>query len=66
MNGSNGSFEYEYEPCRTLCPICLAKFKMNCKFDCCQRYVNLIEAAAALGFEDEKQKYEEILAATAE
>ena len=34
MNGSNGSFEYIKHPNRTLCPICIAKLKMNTKFDC--------------------------------
>ena len=54
MNGSNGSFELDYVPNRTLCPICLAKLKMNCRFDCRVRYTKLVEAASVLGFEEEK------------
>ena len=58
MNGSNGSFEYDYMPNRTLCPICLAKLVSNAKFDCRERYVKLAEAANSLGFDDEKLVYE--------
>ena len=49
MNGSNGSFEDRY-PDRTLCPICLAKLKLNAKFDCSERFQHLIEASNELGF----------------
>ena len=58
MNGSNGSFEYDYMPNRTLCPICLAKLVTNSKFDCRERYVKLAEAANTLGFDDEKLVYD--------
>ena len=50
MNGSNGSFEFVKHPNRTLCPVCLAKLKLNCKFDCRERYARLIEISNQLGF----------------
>ena len=45
MNGSNGSFELARHPNRTLCPICLAKLKMNAKFDCRERYIKMLEVS---------------------
>ena len=61
MNGSNGSFEYIKHPNRTLCPICIAKLKINTKFDCRLRYEKLIEASNELGFDKEVQFYTKIL-----
>ena len=62
MNGSNGSFEYVRHPTRTLCPICLAKLKMNIKFDCRERYQKLIEISEELNFMKDVKIYEDILA----
>mmetsp|Transcript_11405 Transcript_11405/g.15351 ORF Transcript_11405/g.15351 Transcript_11405/m.15351 type:complete len:86 (+) Transcript_11405:868-1125(+) len=62
LNGSNGSFEYDRVPHRTLCPICLAKLKMNAKFNCRERYSKLIEASAELGFVEDVEFYTRILA----
>lgn len=62
MNGSNGSFELAAHPNRTLCPICLAKLKINCKFDCRARYNKLIEASQEFGFIKDVAFYSEIIA----
>ena len=62
MNGSNGSFELAAHPNRTLCPICLAKLKINCKFDCRERYNKLIEASQEFGFLKDVAFYAEIIA----
>ena len=61
MNGSNGPFEYDYRPNRTLCPVCLAKLKMNIKFDCLQRYQRMAHVCGTLGFEEERKIYVKIL-----
>lgn len=58
MNGSNGAFESDVVPNRTLCPVCLAKLKLNVKFDCRERFVKMIEASTALGFTEHVQLYE--------
>ena len=62
MNGSNGSFELAKHPNRTLCPVCLAKLKMNAKFDCRERYIKLNEVSQELGFEADCETYAKILA----
>ena len=57
LNGSNGSFELRH-PDRTLCPICLAKLKLNIKFDIRERTTHMIEACHAIGFTEMAQSYE--------
>ena len=58
MNGTNGSFESGRVKNKTLCPICLAKLKLNCKFDCRERFLKLIDVSRALGMESKAQLYE--------
>ena len=58
LNGSNGGFESDRFPDRTLCPICLTKLKLNIKFDIRERTVKMIEACHALGFQTMAQVYE--------
>ena len=58
LNGSNGDFESDRFPDRTLCPICLTKLKLNIKFDIRERTVKMIEACQALGFQTMAQVYE--------
>ena len=65
MNGSNGSAEDRY-PDRTLCPVCLAKIKLNAKFDCRERFLNLIEVCNELGFSAMAESHLQVLAAVEE
>lgn len=50
MNGANGPFEGDRAPNRTLCPVCLCKLKCNAKFDCRERFVELIRVSQEQGF----------------
>ena len=50
MNGSNGHFEGDRYPDRTLCPVCLCKLKLNATFDCREQFTRLIETSNSLGF----------------
>mmetsp|Transcript_29683 Transcript_29683/g.21445 ORF Transcript_29683/g.21445 Transcript_29683/m.21445 type:complete len:85 (+) Transcript_29683:619-873(+) len=52
----NSTFSAKEQSRRTqynLCPICLKKLKSNIKFDCRERYMNLINACQELGFDKE-------------
>ena len=62
MNGSNHSEERQRRDNLILCPVCLAKLKMNLNFDCTERYFKLVETCHALGFHDQARSYERILA----
>lgn len=63
LNGSNGLFESDARKDDILCPICTCKLKLNAKFDCHERFVHLIEASRALGFDTHIQKYESLMTA---
>ena len=60
MNGSNGSFEQNSRG-TSLCPVCLAKLKMNLKFDCKERFEKLVEISQKIGFHDKVARYSELL-----
>ena len=63
LNGSNGLFESSSRKDNILCPICIAKLKLNAKFDSKERFMHLIEASRALGFDAHVQKYESLMTA---
>lgn len=63
MNGSNGSHE-DHHPDRTLCPICLAKLKLNAKFDIKDRFTALVETSNAIGFSVIAQNYQKLIDGT--
>ena len=61
MNGTMSSDESMRRRDATLCPICLKKLKSNIKFDCAERFKNLIEVSKKLGFTRQVLTYESFL-----
>jgi archaemetzincin len=60
MNGINSADE-QRRNVRIFCPVCLKKLKCNLKFNVKKRFEKLIEVCQKLGFEEETQKYIELL-----
>ena len=60
MNGINSSDE-QRRTLRIFCPVCLKKLKSNLKFDTKKRFEKLIQVTKQLGFDEEAEKYIELL-----
>ena len=61
MNKTNCDDENERNECFRACPICIAKLRINIKFDTLERFNRLSSVCAELGLVTESIEYDQLL-----
>ena len=61
MNGVMSAHEQRKGGIKPLCPVCTKKLKSNLKFDCKERYNEILKVCKELGFLEQAAIYQKLL-----